>query len=129
MAEANRRSSDPTKSFEWLALAASLPADPIPVPAGGGSGLVISGRVIITGLSITSSAGVAGTVNVLDGADAKGSLIDPIQIAANGAVARAYSGRGVLCEQGVYLVVAGAVLAGSVYVIHLWRYPRTPPGE
>ena len=116
-------------SFAWTAAAGQMPADSVPVPAGGGSGLVTSGRLVLAGLAVINTVAVAGTVQVLDGADAKGQVVAAYAIAASGPLNPFLPATGILLEIGCYLVVTGAVLSGAVHLIHLWRYPFTPPGE
>ena len=116
-------------SFEWLALAATLPADPVPLPAGGGSGLVEPGRHILAGLAVVNTATTAGTVQILDGQDSKGQSVAAWSIPASGGLNPTLPTGGILLEVGCYIVVTSAILIGGVHLIHLWRYPFTPPGE
>lgn len=116
-------------SFEWLALAATLPADPVPLPSGGGSGLVESGRHIFAGMAVVNTATTAGTVSILDGQDSHGQPIASFPIPASGGLNPSLPTGGILLEVGCYIVVTGAILSGGIHLIHLWRYPYTPPGE
>jgi hypothetical protein len=110
-------------------MAAQLPADPVPVPAGGGSGLVESGRLILAGLAVINTAATAGTVQVLDGVDSKGQAVAAYAVAASGGLNPFLPTSGIVLEVGCYLVVTNATLSGAIQLIHLWRYPFTPPAE
>lgn len=116
-------------SLEWLAFVANLPAriEPINVPLGGG--LVVPGRGILTGVNLINSATAASTVTLIDGQDSKGLNIAQYTVAGSGNLSPNFPVKGVLVEIGVFLSYSGGLISGSVYVVPLWRYPFTAPGE
>lgn len=130
MTEVAGRALAQAGSYEWMQFAAGQPADPVPVPPSGGSGLVKSGRAILTAIGIKNTATAAGEVDILDGQDSKGQLVVPIQIAASSSTFLTFGPRGIILEIGCFIVVTAANLTGSIMMVHLFRYPGlTPPGE
>lgn len=119
----------PQGSLEWLLAIASLPADPIPAPAGGAGGLVESGQLTVYGGSLVNSGTAASTVTFLDGQDAKGGLIATLSVPASGTFQWSLPRAGVSLEVGLWMVVTGGSVTGTLYVAHIWKYPFTPPGE
>lgn len=116
-------------SWEWLAFAASLPADPVPFSGLTANTLLLSGRVIVTGLGFYNASTQAGGLNLIDGMDASGNLVAPIGVGSAAGATWDPGGQGVLFEQGVFLQPTNLVAHGCVYCIHLWKYKNTPPGE
>ena len=119
----------PQGSLEWLIAIASVPADPVSLPPAGAGGLVESGQLILFGGSFLNAGTVAGHVNLFDGADAKGTLIVQLDIAAGASANLNIPRAGILCEIGLFAVVTAGTITGPAYVGHVWKYPFTPPGE
>lgn len=119
----------PQGSLEWLIAIASCPADPVPLPAAGAGGLVESGQMAVFGGSLINTAAGAATVTVYDGVDAKGGQIAQVTVPAAANFQWSLPRAGVLLEMGLFVVVAGGVVTGTLYVAHFWKYPFTPPGE
>ena len=124
-----KRGRDLKASWEWLAFAASLPADPVPFGPISAGQLLQSGRAIYIGAAFKNTGTGGGDLQVLDGMDASGNLVDRITVAANGLARATGLPYGVLCESGIYLVPTSATLQGVLWLVHLWKYPFTPPGE
>lgn len=126
---ATRRGRDQKSSWEWLQFAASLPADPIPLNGALTGQLVETGRQILMGGSLVNSASVARTWNVYDGYDNTGVQVAQITVPAAGNAPLAMPAAGVLFETAVFARFSGGLVTGSLWVVHLWKYPFTPPGE
>lgn len=116
-------------SLDWLAFAASLPSKPIQFKAITASQLIVKGRYLLNGISLNNTATVAGVATLHDGEDTTGqiTLVQPFA-ASNGAFQVAPAG-GVLCEMGVYLELSAGTISGCVWVVPLWRYNVTRPGD
>lgn len=127
--ERGLRGSDPKGSWEWLSFAASLPAKPIPITALSAATKGYTGRCIAVGLALDNTATVGGKLTVYDGQDTGGTTIGIYGFAASNQVKQTFGIFGVLCEIGVYLSTVGGLLAGSLWVVPLWEYNITPPGE
>lgn len=115
--------------WEWLEFAANLPSNPQFVINQSASGLVFGGPCILTGASFSHSGTAAGTIQLLDGLDATGGAVNAFSIAAGSNGQASLPSKGVLMELGVYLKLTTAIVTGSVYVVPLWHYRGTPPGE
>lgn len=115
--------------YRLVRAAADLPADPVPLPAAGTGGLVESGRSVITGGNLVNNATAAATVTLMDGQDAKGGVIAVLNVPASSALPFTLPNKGVILEIGLFVQVAGGNVTGTAYLIHLWRYPFTPPGD
>lgn len=116
-------------SWEWLAFAAQLPANPIPLTSLSASTLIYSGRCILMGASVQNNGAGAGGINLLDGLDATGAAVVIQPLAAQAAAVIDLPGNGVLCELGVFAQITTATIRGSVWVVPLWHYPNTGPGS
>lgn len=119
----------PQGSLEWLLQIGNVPADPVPAPVAGTGGLVESGQLALFGGSLQNTATTAATVTLFDGMDAKGGQVAIMSIAASSTFQLNLPRAGVLLEMGLFMVVTGGVVVGTLYVAHLWKYPFTPPGE
>ena len=119
----------PQGDIDWLIKVCNLPADPVPLPPLGTGGLIESGQLALFGGSVINSATTAATLTIYDGMDAKGGLIAQITVPASGNTQINLPRAGVICEMGLFAVVAGGLVTGPLYVAHLWKYPFTPPGE
>lgn len=119
----------PQGSLEWLIAISSVPADPVGVPLGGAGGLVETGQLILFGGSFDNVSTNAAVVQLLDGGDAKGTLVAKFIIPASSQFQLSLPRAGVLCEIGLFSIVTGGSLAGTAYIGHVWKYPFTPPGE
>jgi len=120
---------DAKGSWEWLRFAAGLPAKAIPINSVSASGQLVSGRYIVTGISLNNSATTGGLVTLHDGGDASGVVILEAGFSASSTAQVAVPSRGVLTEIGIYLSLAGGLVSGCVYAIPLWAYNLTPPGQ
>lgn len=127
--ERRRRIEGLKGSWEWLEFAAQLPANPQMITGQAGNKLIYSGRCILTGACVNNTATTAGTVQLLDGQDATGGLVAGGNVAASGITNVPVNGQGILCEVGVFLVVATATLTGSILIIPLWHDEYTAPGD
>lgn len=116
-------------SWDWLEWAAGLPSKPVPVPLGSAAITVFSGRCILTGLTVTNSAASGGTLIVHDGLDTNGNPAVRLGIGANSTGGYNAPVRGILMELGVTVNPNTLTLQGSVYVVPLWHYGETAPGE
>lgn len=116
-------------SWEWLNFAADLPSRPFKASQAGASSLIGSGRYVFRGITGTNASTAAGTLQVLDGQDASGVLVQYIAVAASSALSSPYLGTGVLLENGCYIVNSGITTTATVWLVPLWHYPFTPPGE
>lgn len=116
-------------SWDWLAFAGQLPAKPIPLKGSAGTFEAYSGRCIYMGIVAVNSATTAGSVIVYDGQDATGPPVAATSISASGVANSNAQSKGVLCEIGVTVAVAGAVITGSILIVPLSHYPYTPPAE
>ena len=116
-------------SWEWLALAAQLPAKPIAPSAGLVSGLVASGRYLFKGITLNNTGGSAGIVTVLDGQDASGVPIFYLAAAATSPASSPFLSDGIMCENGLFIVVATLTGKVTLWAAPLRHYPNWPPGE
>lgn len=116
-------------SWEWLHFAAQLPSSPQFVNSQSASGLVYSGRCILTGATFLNSGTAPGQAILHDGLDLSGGVVSVTPIAANAAGNPVLPAQGILCEIGVFLEVVTATLKGGVFVIPLWHYDFTEPGD
>lgn len=126
---ATRRGRDLKASWDWLKFAANLPADPIPLNGSLTGQIVESGRQILMGGTLINSGTVASTWNIYDGMDGTGTQIAQITVPAAGNIPLQMPAAGVLCEIGLFAKFSGGLVTGSLWVVHLWKYPFTPPGE
>lgn len=116
-------------SWDWLALAAQLPAKPVFPSAGLVTGLVASGRYLFKGVALNNTAGTAGTVTVLDGQDASGVPIFWLAAAATSPANSPFLSDGILCENGLYIVVSALAGKITLWAAPLKHYSFAPPGE
>ena len=124
-----RRGRDLKSSWDWLQFCASLPADPLPLSGALAGQILSSGRHILMGGSIVNNTSTAGSVNIYDGFDVGGTLIANVPVAASSSSPLNLPASGVLIEQAVFVKDTGTIVNGSLWVVHLWKYPFTPPGE
>lgn len=128
----------PYKAPEWEAQAGSwrllselarLPARVVPFSGLSGGAQLYSGRCILTG-AIIHNANAGSVVMVLrDGLDATGDKLDQASLATAASHSPSLPAQGVVCERGVFLDIAAGPLDGSIFVVPLWHYRFTPPGE
>lgn len=116
-------------SWEWLRFAAQLPSSPQFVSGQAANTLIYSGRCILTGATFLNSGTAPGQAILHDGQDVSGGVVSVTPIAASAAGNPVLPSMGVLCELGVFLEVTTATLKGSVFVIPLWHYEYTEPGD
>lgn len=115
-------------SWEWLAFAAGLPAEPIPFTGVAANTLIASGRFIVTGFTTSNASTSAQTFNLRDGLDNTGKVI--VEFSPNASAKQVVSlpSRGLLVEIGIWAECGGGPISGAVYAIPLWHYPLTVPG-
>lgn len=116
-------------SWRLLYELAQLPARAQPITVASPGGLVYSGRCILTGATINNSGAAGGGVLLFDGQDANGPLLLAVGFGATANVAVPVAGQGLLCESGVFASSSGFTGRASAWIIPLWHYPRTQPGE
>lgn len=116
-------------SWEWLQFCSQLPAKPYPLPNPGTNGIVYSGRCIVRGYSFANTATVGGALLLFDGLDGSGQAVTRTGYGASGSTAPNYFYPGILMDIGVFANTGLGQLTGVVYVVPLWGYPHTPPGE
>lgn len=88
----------------------------IPITAQGGTIKLEFGGLIFLGYAFRETNTQAGTIDFYDGQDATGSLIASDTIASLGQRSQATPGRGVLCKNGLTIVVGGtAKLQGAIW--------------
>lgn len=116
-------------SWGWLELASHVAADPVPLNSLSASGLLQAGQLVLRGMCAVNTATTAGTVTVLDGADAKGQPVLNIAVAVGATVNPSLPGNGILLDIGCFLVLTGVTLTGAVWVVNRWNYEWSPPGE
>ncbi len=116
-------------SWDWLEYAAGLPSKPISVPVGSAAGLVMGGRAVLTGGWFGNSGTVAGHISVYDGADGNGLEVARVALPASGVAVMSLPSRGLLLDIGCWVSVSTGTLGGTLYLIPLWHYPMTAPGE
>ena len=116
-------------SWEWLALAAQLPAKAIPQAGGMATGLVASGRYLFKGVTCNNTATAAGVVVVRDGQDASGVPVFNLAVPASSPASSPFLSDGVLCEGGLYVVATGLTGTLTIWAAPLKHYAYWPPGE
>lgn len=120
----------PTRGdWEYLRLLASMPADPIQVPAFSGTQLVFTGRCIAVGMALLNNSTTGGTVTLYDGQDTGGTNDGPYGFAANNTLKQTFGLNGVYHEIGVFLSTTGGSLSGTFWLIPLSLYAGMPPGQ
>lgn len=119
----------PQGDLEWLVAIGQLPADPVPLPPAGTGGLVETGQLFLYGGSLVNSSTNASVVTIRDGADATGGFLAQVNVAASSNANLSLPNIGVICEIGLWVVVAGGSVTGALYVAHMWKYPFTPYTE
>ena len=119
----------PQGDLGWLTTISEVPSDPVGLPPAGTGGLVETGQLILFGGSVQNTATTAATLTIYDGADVKGTQLGVHVIAAGTDRQITLPRAGVLCEIGLFVVVTGGVVVGTLYIGHIWKYPFTPPGE
>lgn len=113
----------------WLLAAAQLPAKPIAPSGGLASGLVVSGRYLFKGITLSNTATAAGTVTVLDGQDSSGVPVFYLAAAASSPASSPFLSDGILCENGLFLTVSGLTGKVTLWAVPLKHYGTWPPGE
>lgn len=116
-------------SWEWLAFAAALPSQPFQFVAVTAGQLLLSGRYLVTGITINNSATVAGTVTLYDGQDTTGTIALTQHFSASGTQTTPTVPNGVMCEIGVFMNVTAGNISGAVWAVPLSLIAGTPPGE
>lgn len=116
-------------SYEWLSLAASLPAKPLPFTMSTLSKSLYSGACILAGVYVNNGSGANNNFALYSGQDSASPVIYQNFLSSGNNATQQFGPRGVFCENGVFCVVAGTPFAGSLYIIDLWNYNWTPPGE
>lgn len=119
----------PQGDLAWLLAVCNVPADPVPLPAGGTGGQVETGQLALFGGSLTNNATTAAVVTLYDGQDVKGGQVATVNVPASSSVQLALPRAGLFLEIGLFMTVTGGNVTGQAYVAHLWKYPYTPPGE
>jgi hypothetical protein len=127
--ERQRRRPTLESSWEWLEFAAQLPSKPVPVAGQTASFLAFPGRAILTGGFLQNTGGGNGSVLIRDGMDATGAVMAGASLAAGSLNSVNLPVKGILIEIGVYVTVTTATLTGALYVVPLWHYGLTAPGE
>lgn len=116
-------------SWGWLEFAARLPSRPVPFTALAAATQVFKGRCVYQGITGINNATVGGGLALQDGEDSTGLLVGRYGLTASNSFNFAVPNVGTLCEIGLWLNPLGVNVTGSVYVIPLWHYERTAPGE
>jgi hypothetical protein len=123
------RAVDQKSSWDWLRFAAALPAKPEPVNNLSAGKLIYKGRCIAIGCALNNSSTNGGILTVYDGEDANGTNAGAYGFAASNSLKQTFGLLGVLHEIGVFLSPSAGSLTGALWVIPLWQYNVTPPGE
>lgn len=116
-------------SWEWLEFAASLPSQPNQFIAVTAGQLLLSGRYLVTGITINNTSTNAGTVTLYDGQDTTGTIVLAQHFSASGTQTTPTVPNGVLCEIGVFMNVTAGSISGAVWAVPLSEIAGTPPGE
>lgn len=116
-------------SWEWLAYAAQLPSKIVPLNLITTNTSLFTGRCICTGMAVENTGAGAGIINLRDGADNTGPYFSVLPLSNNGSANLVFGTTGVLCEMGVFAEVVTATLRGAVFIIPLWHYGDSPPGQ
>lgn len=120
---------DLKRSFEWLAFAAGLPGRPVPYLNQSAPFQAFKGSCILQAM-ITNNGNAAGQTIILhDGEDATGPMIHQAFIGNGANGPQQFGPRGILCETGVFVELFGGPWKITLFVVPLWHYSNTPPGE
>lgn len=121
---------DLKRSYEWLGYAAGLPAKPVPFTSQSGNQVLAAGRHILMGVSFRNLSTFGGAITLNDGLDANSIPLVTVGFGGSATVLQPIAANGIMCEIGVFLnSLSGCVLTGSAWIVPLWNYPSTPPGE
>ena len=116
-------------SYEWLEFAARQPARIVAYTGQSAPFVGFSGRCIAQGLFVNNGNAAGQTIILADGLDTTGPDFHQAFI-GNGANQTINFGiNGVLCETGIWVGLFGGPWKITLYVVPLWHYPFTPPGE
>lgn len=116
-------------SWEWLAFAASLPSRPVPFSSVSGNTQLFTGRCILTGVTFNNLATTSGVVQLLDGQDATGAPAWQVHAGGSNQAQSILPNNGVLMDIGVFMAVSTVTITGSILVIPLLAYDKTPPAH
>lgn len=119
----------PQGDLAWLIAIGNVAADAVPLPAAGAGGLVESGQMSLLGGSLVNAGTAAATVTIYDGQSNNSAFLCQVTVPAAGNANLSLPRAGIMCEIGLFTVVSGGSVTGSLYVQHYWKYPFTPPGE
>lgn len=122
------RGQDLKRSWEWLAFAGDLPAKPLRINNLSGNAELYTGRCIVTGMSFVYTGTSGGLVTLHDGQDTSGAPVLFGGFGSNQEINKPVSGKGVLCEIGVFAEITTGPVNGVVWFIPLAHYNITPPG-
>lgn len=109
--------------------AAQLPSQAIQLTSQSTDTVLYSGRCIFLGHSVSNAATTGGYARYRDGLDLNGAVIGHYGMSASSSSNVNAPGQGVLVEIGVFLDLSTVNLTGCIYVIPLWHYDFTPPGD
>lgn len=117
------------RSWGWLRFAAGLPGEPVPFTGQSASFQMFKGRCILQSL-VANNGNAAGQTLVLhDGEDTSGKLIHQTFIGNGQNQVQTWPPNGILIETGVYAELFGGPWKLTAFIVPLWNYGRTPPGE
>lgn len=112
--------SAPSQIPEWLTrerLAALPVFYPVPVPAGGGSGVLFGGACLFGGGLVYARFTAAATFVIHNGNDATGTIAGAYQILANQAIVVTAPGMGVYFDSGLYLEMTAGNIQGAFWIL------------
>jgi hypothetical protein len=64
-----------------------------------------------------------------DGLDNTGKFIAALAIPASSTGLLSLPSKGILLEIGLFVAFTAITGAGAAFIVPLWHYPATPPGE
>lgn len=120
---------DLKRSFDWLEFAAGLPAHHVPYKAASASFQGFKGSCILQAVWVNNGNAAGQTFILTDGEDATGPIIHQAFIGNGQNQNQPFSPRGILCETGVFVQLFGGPWNMTLFVVPLWHYTSTPPGE
>lgn len=123
------RGRDLKASYEWLNFAASLPATHVGYKGQSANFQGFKGRCILTALFVNNGNAAGQTIVLHDGEDASGPIVHQAFITNGANQNQPFSPRGILCETGVYIELFAGPWNVTLFVVPLWHYDRTPPGD
>lgn len=97
--------------------AISWPAVAIPLSALSAGKLLFSGRALLKGWSLTNNNAGAQTLQLVDGQDSTGAVVAHLPLAAGANSTTPGPDSGILLTQGLFIVVPGGPINGSVWVV------------